>query len=109
MSVPDRGMHLDFPHSPFSAIYGVPINSPGTLYPTDLPPPYESVVGQTPASQVRRVLTVSTGLLRGQLNIGLHINSFVSKQGRSFLSLVTSFILNILACNLHICSYSKKC
>ncbi|KAM9765798.1 protein ENTREP2 isoform 2-T3 [Menidia menidia] len=47
-----RGLHLDFPHSPFSAIYGVPINSPGTLYPTDLPPPYESVVGQTPASQV---------------------------------------------------------
>uniref|UniRef100_A0A3P9QI19 Endosomal transmembrane epsin interactor 2 n=1 Tax=Poecilia reticulata TaxID=8081 RepID=A0A3P9QI19_POERE len=48
-----RGLHLDFPHSPFSAIYGVPINSPGTLYPTDLPPPYESVVGHTPASQVR--------------------------------------------------------
>ncbi|XP_077450089.1 protein ENTREP2 [Stigmatopora argus] len=47
-----RGLHLDFPHSPFSAIYGVPINSPGTLYPTDLPPPYEAVVGQTPASQV---------------------------------------------------------
>uniref|UniRef100_A0A3Q2Y1C1 Endosomal transmembrane epsin interactor 2 n=1 Tax=Hippocampus comes TaxID=109280 RepID=A0A3Q2Y1C1_HIPCM len=47
-----RGLHLDFPHPPFSAIYGVPINSPGTLYPTDLPPPYESVVGQTPASQV---------------------------------------------------------
>nr|XP_020462363.1 protein FAM189A1 isoform X2 [Monopterus albus] len=47
-----RGLHLDFPHSPFGAIYGVPINSPGTLYPTDLPPPYESVVGQTPASQV---------------------------------------------------------
>ncbi|KAM8876174.1 protein ENTREP2 isoform 2-T2 [Synchiropus picturatus] len=47
-----RGLHLDFPHSPFSAIYGVPINSPGTLYPTDLPPPYESVVSQTPASQV---------------------------------------------------------
>uniref|UniRef100_A0A3B3CJI6 Endosomal transmembrane epsin interactor 2 n=1 Tax=Oryzias melastigma TaxID=30732 RepID=A0A3B3CJI6_ORYME len=47
-----RGLHLDFPHSPFSAVYGVPINSPGTLYPTDLPPPYESVVGQTPASQV---------------------------------------------------------
>ncbi|XP_031701916.1 protein FAM189A1 isoform X1 [Anarrhichthys ocellatus] len=47
-----RALHLDFPHSPFSAIYGVPINSPGTLYPTDLPPPYESVVGQTPASQL---------------------------------------------------------
>lgn len=52
----DRGLHLDFPHSPFSAIYGVPINSPGTLYPTDLPPPYESVVGHTPASQVRNLL-----------------------------------------------------
>ncbi|KAK7176473.1 hypothetical protein R3I93_000647 [Phoxinus phoxinus] len=47
-----RGMHLDFPHSPFSAIYGVPINSPGALYPSELPPPYESVVGQTPASQI---------------------------------------------------------
>ncbi|XP_056463039.1 protein ENTREP2 [Gadus chalcogrammus] len=47
-----RGLQLDFPHSPFSAIYGVPINSPGTLYPTDLPPPYESVVSYTPASQV---------------------------------------------------------
>ncbi|XP_070985906.1 protein ENTREP2-like isoform X2 [Oncorhynchus clarkii lewisi] len=51
-----RSLHLDFPHSPFSAIYGVPINSPGTLYPSELPPSYESVVGmgmgQTPASQV---------------------------------------------------------
>uniref|UniRef100_A0A3B5R828 Family with sequence similarity 189 member A1 n=1 Tax=Xiphophorus maculatus TaxID=8083 RepID=A0A3B5R828_XIPMA len=51
-----RGLHLDFPHSPFSAIYGVPINSPGTLYPTDLPPPYESVVGQTPASQTHSLI-----------------------------------------------------
>lgn len=55
---PDRGLHLDFPHSPFSAIYGVPINSPGTLYPSDLPPPYESVVGHTPASQVRNTLSL---------------------------------------------------
>ncbi|XP_016357574.1 protein FAM189A1-like isoform X2 [Sinocyclocheilus anshuiensis] len=47
-----RGLHLDFPHSPFSAIYGVPINSPGVLYPSELPPPYESVVGQTPANQI---------------------------------------------------------
>ncbi|XP_051511460.1 protein ENTREP2-like isoform X2 [Myxocyprinus asiaticus] len=47
-----RGLHLDFPHSPFNAIYGVPINSPGALYPSELPPPYESVVGQTPASQI---------------------------------------------------------
>uniref|UniRef100_A0A8B9HUY7 Family with sequence similarity 189 member A1 n=1 Tax=Astyanax mexicanus TaxID=7994 RepID=A0A8B9HUY7_ASTMX len=54
-----RGLHLDFPHSPFSAIYGVPINSPGTLYPSELPPPYESVVGATPASQVTSVDSAS--------------------------------------------------
>ncbi|KAG5263810.1 hypothetical protein AALO_G00268860 [Alosa alosa] len=47
-----RSLHLEFPHTPFSTIYGVPINSPGSLYPSELPPPYESVVGQTPASQV---------------------------------------------------------
>ncbi|KFQ57804.1 Protein FAM189A1, partial [Pelecanus crispus] len=47
-----RGLHLDFPHSPFSALYGVTINSPGMLYPTELPPPYEAVIGETPASQV---------------------------------------------------------
>ncbi|XP_041074658.1 protein FAM189A1-like isoform X1 [Polyodon spathula] len=51
-----RSLHLDFPHSPFSAIYGVPINSPGTMYPSELPPPYEAVVGQTPASQVTTCL-----------------------------------------------------
>ncbi|XP_053129152.1 protein ENTREP2 isoform X2 [Hemicordylus capensis] len=47
-----RGLHLDFPHSPFSALYEVAINSPGMLYPAELPPPYEAVIGQTPASQV---------------------------------------------------------
>ncbi|XP_039347705.1 protein FAM189A1 isoform X6 [Mauremys reevesii] len=47
-----RGLHLDFPHSPFSALYEVTINSPGMLYPTELPPPYEAVIGQTPASQI---------------------------------------------------------
>ncbi|NXX03774.1 F1891 protein, partial [Larus smithsonianus] len=47
-----RSLHLDFPHSPFSALYEVTINSPGMLYPTELPPPYEAVIGETPASQV---------------------------------------------------------
>ncbi|KFW10783.1 Protein FAM189A1, partial [Fulmarus glacialis] len=47
-----RGLHLDFPHSPFSALYEVTINSPGMLYPTELPPPYEAVIGETPASRV---------------------------------------------------------
>lgn len=48
-----RGLHLDFASSPFSTLYDVTINSPGLLYPAELPPPYEAVVGQTPASQVR--------------------------------------------------------
>uniref|UniRef100_A0ABK0LED4 Endosomal transmembrane epsin interactor 2 n=1 Tax=Rattus norvegicus TaxID=10116 RepID=A0ABK0LED4_RAT len=47
-----RGLHLDFASSPFSTLYDVTINSPGLLYPAELPPPYEAVVGQTPASQV---------------------------------------------------------
>ncbi|NXS21155.1 F1891 protein, partial [Mystacornis crossleyi] len=47
-----RGLHLDFPHSPFGALYEVTINSPGMLYPSELPPPYEAVIGGTPASQV---------------------------------------------------------
>ncbi|XP_062948015.1 protein ENTREP2 isoform X2 [Cynocephalus volans] len=47
-----RGLHLDFAPSPFSTLYDVAINSPGLPYPTELPPPYEAVMGQTPASQV---------------------------------------------------------
>uniref|UniRef100_A0A8C2VP26 Endosomal transmembrane epsin interactor 2 n=1 Tax=Chinchilla lanigera TaxID=34839 RepID=A0A8C2VP26_CHILA len=47
-----RGLHLDFASSPFSTLYDVAINSPGVLYPAELPPPYEAVVGQTPTSQV---------------------------------------------------------
>uniref|UniRef100_A0A4X2L5P3 Endosomal transmembrane epsin interactor 2 n=1 Tax=Vombatus ursinus TaxID=29139 RepID=A0A4X2L5P3_VOMUR len=50
-----RGLHLEFPHSPFSTLYEVAINSPGMLYPTELPPPYEAVIGQTLASQVRNI------------------------------------------------------
>ena len=48
-----RGLHLDFAPSPFSALYDMAINSPGLLYPAELPPPYEAVVGPAPASQVR--------------------------------------------------------
>ncbi|XP_057581207.1 protein ENTREP2 isoform X1 [Hippopotamus amphibius kiboko] len=47
-----RGLHLDFASSPFGTLYGVAINSPGLLYPAELPPPYEAVVGPTPASQL---------------------------------------------------------
>lgn len=48
-----RGLHLDFAPSAFSTLYDVAINSPGLLYPAELPPPYEAVVGPSPASQVR--------------------------------------------------------
>ncbi|XP_074210032.1 protein ENTREP2 isoform X1 [Camelus bactrianus] len=47
-----RGLHLDFAPSPFGTLYGVAINSPGLLYPAELPPPYEAVVGPSPASQL---------------------------------------------------------
>ncbi|XP_032115824.1 protein FAM189A1 isoform X1 [Sapajus apella] len=50
-----RGLHLDFTPSPFSTLYDVAINSPGLLYPAELPPPYEAVVGQPPASQVTSI------------------------------------------------------
>ncbi|XP_067555275.1 protein ENTREP2 isoform X3 [Pseudorca crassidens] len=47
-----RGLHLDFASSPFGTLYRVTINSPGLLYPAELPPPYEAVVGPTPTSQI---------------------------------------------------------
>nr|XP_056722115.1 protein ENTREP2 [Euleptes europaea] len=47
-----RGLHLDFPHSPFSTLYEVAINSPGMVYPAELPPPYEAVIGEAPIHQV---------------------------------------------------------
>ncbi|XP_063495128.1 protein ENTREP2 isoform X3 [Symphalangus syndactylus] len=50
-----RGLHLDFAPSPFSTLYDVAINSPGLLYPAELPPPYEAVVGHPPASQVTSI------------------------------------------------------
>lgn len=50
--LPLRGLHLDFASSPFGTLYGVAINSPGLLYPAELPPPYEAVVGPSPTNQV---------------------------------------------------------
>ncbi|XP_036290497.1 protein FAM189A1 [Pipistrellus kuhlii] len=47
-----RGLHLDLAPAPFGALYHVAINSPGLLYPAELPPPYEAVVGPAPPSQV---------------------------------------------------------
>ncbi|NXT82974.1 F1891 protein, partial [Zapornia atra] len=69
-----RGLHLDFPHSPFSALYEVTINSPGMLYPTELPPPYEAVIGETPASQVTGTDQVSESSM-GERNMTLDFST----------------------------------
>ncbi|KFP03022.1 Protein FAM189A1, partial [Calypte anna] len=66
-----RGLHLDFPHSPFSNLYEVTINSPGMLYPTELPPPYEAVIGETPASQVAGTDQQVSGSSVGERNMTL--------------------------------------
>ncbi|XP_061451001.1 protein ENTREP2 isoform X2 [Rhineura floridana] len=63
-----RGLHLDFPHSPFGALYEVAINSPGMLYPAELPPPYEAVIGQSPANQVTAVDQRNTESILGERN-----------------------------------------
>ncbi|XP_005871162.1 PREDICTED: protein FAM189A1 [Myotis brandtii] len=47
-----RGLRLDLAPAPFGTLYDAAINSPGLLYPTELPPPYEAVVGPAPPSQV---------------------------------------------------------
>lgn len=49
-----RGLRLDLAPAPFGALYDAAINSPGLLYPAELPPPYEAVVGPGPPSQVPR-------------------------------------------------------
>ncbi|NXP50128.1 F1891 protein, partial [Heliornis fulica] len=69
-----RGLHLDFPHSPFSALYEVTINSPGMLYPTELPPPYEAVIGETPASQATGTDQVSESSV-GERNMTLDFST----------------------------------
>ncbi|KAM8973287.1 protein ENTREP2 [Pelodytes ibericus] len=80
-----RGLHLDFPHSPFSALYEVSINSPGILYPTELPPPYESVVGQTPASQGTSIDQQMTESSMGDRNTTAGFSTQVSVDSTSIL------------------------
>ncbi|XP_034047525.1 protein FAM189A1 isoform X2 [Thalassophryne amazonica] len=101
--IPDRGLHLDFPHSPFSTIYGVPINSPGTLYPTDLPPPYESVVGQTPASQVTTSIdqqATESSLCERNTTAGLSTQASVDS---------ASLMVSEVADQDHTCSSEELC
>ncbi|XP_006771829.2 PREDICTED: protein FAM189A1 [Myotis davidii] len=49
-----RGLRLDLAPAPFGTLYDAAINSPGLLYPAELPPPYEAVVGPALPSQVPR-------------------------------------------------------
>lgn len=44
---------IDIFESTFSITYNGSMESPVPLYPTDCPPPYEAVMGQRAASQVR--------------------------------------------------------
>ncbi|KAM6202428.1 protein ENTREP2 [Rhynchocyon petersi] len=64
-----RGLHLDFTPSPFSTLYDVAINSPSLLYPAELPPPYEAVVGQRIPSQVTRIDQQVTESSSGNPNV----------------------------------------
>ncbi|XP_075287805.1 protein ENTREP2 isoform X6 [Opisthocomus hoazin] len=80
-----RGLHLDFPHSPFSALYEVTINSPGMLYPTELPPPYEAVIGEMPASQVTGTHEQVSESSLGERNMTLDFSTQVSAESTSLM------------------------
>ncbi|XP_074772990.1 protein ENTREP2 isoform X2 [Athene noctua] len=80
-----RGLHLDFPHSPFSALYEVTINSPGMLYPTELPPPYEAVIGETPASQVAGTDQQASESSLGERNMTLDFSTQASVESTSLM------------------------
>ncbi|NXD38110.1 F1891 protein, partial [Copsychus sechellarum] len=70
-----RSLHLDFPHSPFGALYEVTINSPGMLYPNELPPPYEAVIGEMPDSQVTGAAQQASELSLGERNTTLDFST----------------------------------
>ncbi|XP_077774987.1 protein ENTREP2 isoform X2 [Podarcis muralis] len=81
-----RGLHLDFPHSPFGALYEVAINSPGMLYPSELPPPYEAVIGQSPANQVTAVDQQVTEPSLGERNTTAGFSSQASADSTSHVA-----------------------
>ncbi|XP_068815037.1 protein ENTREP2 isoform X3 [Struthio camelus] len=81
-----RSFHLDFPHSPFSALYEVTINSPGMLYPTELPPPYEAVFGETPASQVTGIDQQVSESSLGERNVTEGFSTQVSVDSTSLMA-----------------------
>ncbi|XP_053320200.1 protein ENTREP2 [Spea bombifrons] len=98
-----RGLHLDFPHSPFSALYDVSINSPGILYPSELPPPYEAVVGQTPASQGTSIDQQMTESSLGDRNTTAGFSTQVSVDSTSIL------VSEVADVPVHSCSSEDLC
>ncbi|XP_048812377.1 protein FAM189A1 isoform X3 [Lagopus muta] len=98
-----RSLHLEFPHSPFSALYEVTINSPGMLYPTELPPPYEAVIGETPASQVTGTDQQVSESSLGERNATLGFSTQVSVESTSLITSETAEIPD------HSCSSEDLC
>ncbi|KAM9310863.1 protein ENTREP2 [Gastrophryne carolinensis] len=98
-----RGLHLDFPHSPFSTLYEVSINSPGILYPSELPPPYEAVVGQTPASQGTSIDQQVTESSLGDRNTTAGFSTQVSVDSTSML------VSEVVDMPAHSCSSEDLC
>ncbi|XP_014729434.1 PREDICTED: protein FAM189A1 [Sturnus vulgaris] len=80
-----RNLHLDFPHSPFGALYEVTINSPGMLYPNELPPPYEAVIGEMPASQVTGAAQQASESSLGERNTTPDFSTQVSVESTSLM------------------------
>ncbi|KAJ7418794.1 protein FAM189A1 [Pitangus sulphuratus] len=80
-----RGLHLDFPHSPFGALYEVSINSPGMLYPSELPPPYEAVMGEVPSSQVSGTAQQVSEAALGERNVTPDFSTQVSVESTSLM------------------------
>ncbi|XP_042635591.1 protein FAM189A1 isoform X4 [Catharus ustulatus] len=80
-----RSLHLDFPHSPFGALYEVTINSPGMLYPNELPPPYEAVIGEMPASQVTGAAQQASESSLGERNTTPDFSTQVSVESTSLM------------------------
>ncbi|XP_039932933.1 protein ENTREP2 isoform X3 [Hirundo rustica] len=80
-----RSLHLEFPHSPFGALYEVTINSPGMLYPSELPPPYEAVIGEMPASQVTGAAQQVSESSLGERNTTPDFSTQVSVESTSLM------------------------
>ncbi|XP_041274691.1 protein FAM189A1 [Onychostruthus taczanowskii] len=80
-----RSLHLDFPHSPFGALYEVTINSPGMLYPSELPPPYEAVIGEMPVSQVTGAAQQVSESSLGERNATPDFSTQVSVESTSLM------------------------